>query len=286
MQSNKGVYRGWFILAGLMIVYAVSNGLLLHTLPILYPTLIDEFGWDKVQVTLPATVFFIFGALTSPPAGVLFDRYSPRLIMSTGAAGMVVALVWMSMVTELWHLVGVYALFALSLSLCGLVASMVILTRWFDARRGRATGLLLLASSFGGAIFPWLVGHLMKTHSWRELVLILAGIAAVLLFFSLLMLVRNSRSELDGFDVAVSKSRKAPVPAAALEGPSLADTLRHPTFYFVAVATASVWFCVVPLVQHQAIYLSKEVGIDRSLLPSVFSTFFVASIAARCGPAV
>ena len=271
------MYRGWWVLVGLMIVYAVSNGLMLHTLPILYPALIDEFGWDNVQVTLPATVLYVVGALTSPPAGVLLDRYSPRLIMSVGTGGLVVALIWMSRVSELWHLVGVYALFAVSLSLCGLVASMVIVTRWFDGRRGRATGFLLLASSFGGAVFPWLVALLIEQRGWRASVLLLAAIAGALFALALKWLVRSRPGAGDGQDFAADVSPGPMKPT----GPTLAASLKSPIFYFVAVATATVWFTVVPLVQHQSIYLAREVGVDRSLLPAIFSTFFAASMAGK-----
>ena len=57
-------YRRWFVLFGLMLIYAASSGIIVHTLPLLYPPLIDEFGWTITQMTLPATVLSIFGAIT------------------------------------------------------------------------------------------------------------------------------------------------------------------------------------------------------------------------------
>ena len=35
------------------------------------------------------------------------------------------------------------------------------------------------------------------------------------------------------------------------------------------------------MTQHQSIYLAKDVGIDRALLPAVFSTFFAASVVGK-----
>ena len=112
-----------------MFVYAASNGIIVHTLPLLYPSLIEEFGWSTAQITLPATAFFIFGAVTSPPAGALFDRFPVRRIMSIGVSSMILSLLCFSFISELWQLVTVYLIFGLSLSLCGLTASMVILTK-------------------------------------------------------------------------------------------------------------------------------------------------------------
>ncbi|MDA8677033.1 MFS transporter, partial [Luminiphilus sp.] len=113
--------RKWSVLSGLFLVYMASNGITLHTLPLLYPELIETFGWRASEVTLPATVFFVVGALTSPPAGWLLDRYSSRLIIALGGLLLCIGLVAYGMTQTLWQLVAVYALLGLALSLCGLV---------------------------------------------------------------------------------------------------------------------------------------------------------------------
>ena len=190
------LYRGWWVLAGLVLIYAATNGILLHTLPLLYPSLIDEFGWDEVQVTLPATMFFVVAAITSPPAGVLLDRYSARKIILAGVIGIALGLAAFSRVDGLWQLVAVYILFAVSLSMSGLVSNMLILTRWFSRLRGRATGILLMASSLGGAVFPLLLGASMDAFGWRNSLLLFAAVAAVMTIVPLIVMVRDRPSDL------------------------------------------------------------------------------------------
>ena len=43
--------RKWSVLSGLFLVYMASNGITLHTLPLLYPELIETFGWRASEVT-------------------------------------------------------------------------------------------------------------------------------------------------------------------------------------------------------------------------------------------
>ena len=63
------------------------NGVTLHIiLPGLYPELTDSFDLQASEVTLPATVFFVIGAVTLAPAGWLLDRDSSRVIIATGSA--------------------------------------------------------------------------------------------------------------------------------------------------------------------------------------------------------
>jgi len=278
MSSFFKNYRRWFVLSGLMLIYGASNGIVVHTLPLINPELIDEFGWDTAQVTLPATVFYIFGALSSPPAGVLFDRFSPRKIMLVGVIGLVASLLAFAAVTELWQLVAVFLGFGLSLSLCGLTAGMVVLTRWFDGMRGRATGMLLLASSFGGSLFPLLLGKGMESYGWRGGITMIAVIGALMAIPALLFLVLDRPREGDVLDKPSPASKARPT-----GGPTLRASLQTPTFYLIALATGGMWFCIVALLQHQSIHLVKDVGIDRKLLPGMFSLFYICSLIGKFG---
>jgi len=113
--------KKWSVLSGLFLVYMASNGITLHTLPLLYPELMEEFGWRESEVTLPATIFFIVGAITSPPAGWLLDRYSSRTIITLGSLLLSLALLGYSNTHTLWELVAIYAVLGIALSLCGLV---------------------------------------------------------------------------------------------------------------------------------------------------------------------
>jgi OFA family oxalate/formate antiporter-like MFS transporter len=286
-QSNN-LFRGWWVLFGLFLVYAASNGILMHTLPLIYPELMDEFGWTRAQVTLPATVFFIVGAITSPPAGFLLDRYSPRLIILAGAIGMVVGLALYSGFSSLWQLVFIYALFGVSLSLGGLVSNMLILSRWFVRFRGRATGILLMASSLGGVVFPLILGKGIENFGWRPTLLLFSAIASAMMLIPLIFLIRNQPQDLkvavDGVsnvakasdaDAAELKTSSSPV------GVTLRQALKQRNFYLMAIATAAVWFSIISMVQHQSIYLAKDVGIDRTFLPVLFSTFFAASVVGK-----
>jgi MFS family permease len=184
-------YRGWYVLGGLFLIYAASNGILMHTLPLLYPELMQEYGWTEAQVTLPATMLYIFGAISSPPVGVLLDRYSPRRIILTGATGVIAGLVLCAGFNQLWQLVAIFILFGLALSMCGLVSNMLILSRWFLRLRGRATGILLMASSLGGVVFPLLMGQGLEHWGWRYTMIGFAGVAAVMMVIPLLLLVRD-----------------------------------------------------------------------------------------------
>ena len=272
MTGATPLHQRWIVLSGLFLVYMASNGVTLHTLPLLYPELMDSFGWQASEVTLPATVFFVIGAVTSPPAGWLLDRYSSRAIIAIGSTLLTLGLLAYSATNSLWQLVAVYALLGLALSLCGLVSNMVMLTGWFDSGRGRATGILLMASSLGGALFPLAVGTGIEQLGWRQTVLLTGvGVGSVMLG-SVWLLLRDGRR--------VMPASARPEPSSRL-GERVIPLLLTRRFAAIVFATGSLWFVIIALTQHQSIHLARDVGLARSSLPSVFSLFFGCSVVGK-----
>ena len=272
MTGATPQHRRWIVLGGLFLVYMASNGVTLHTLPLLYPELMDSFGWQASEVTLPATVFFVIGAVTSPPAGWLLDRYSSRAIIGFGSTLLTLGLLAYSATSSLWQLVAVYALLGLALSLCGLVSNMVMLTGWFDSGRGRATGILLMASSLGGALFPLAVGSGIEQLGWRQTVLLTGVGVGSLMLGSVWLLLRDGRR--------LMPDSPSPGPSSDREQRVIPLILTR-RFAAIVFATGSLWFIIIALTQHQSIHLARDVGLARSSLPSVFSLFFACSMVGK-----
>ena len=272
MTGATPQHRRWIVLGGLFLVYMASNGVTLHTLPLLYPELMDSFGWQASEVTLPATVFFVTGAVTSPPAGWLLDRYSSRAIIGFGSTLLTLGLLAYSATSSLWQLVAVYALLGLALSLCGLVSNMVMLTGWFDSGRGRATGILLMASSLGGALFPLAVGSGIEQLGWRQTVLLTGVGVGSMMLGSVWLLLRDGRR--------LTPDSPSPGPSSDREQRVIPHLLTR-RFATIVFATGSLWFIIIALTQHQSIHLARDVGLARSSLPSVFSLFFGCSVVGK-----
>jgi sugar phosphate permease len=211
----------------------------------------------------------------------MLDRYSPRRILLVGVIGMSIGLACFSFITTLGQMIAVYVVLALSLSLCGLVANMLVLSRWFGRLRGRATGILLMASSLGGAVFPLVLGATLDAQGWRGALLIFAGIAAVMTIPPLLFVIRDKPSDVG---VAIDGEKTAVQPEASKSsrvGTTLREAVRHKEFFLIAFSTAAVWFAIISMIQHQSIYLARDIGVDRGLLPKMFSVFFLCSVVGK-----
>ena len=145
-------------------------GFALYGLPFFYDFFFKDLGWTRQAVTsgnayskIGAAV--VFGLI----AGIIVDTFGPRRLMLVGIVLAGGALVGLSTVTSgaFWLFYLFYGLNALGYVFGGPLPNQVILSRYFDAGRGRAMGIAYLGIGIGGVIVLQLAPFLIQTIGWR-----------------------------------------------------------------------------------------------------------------------
>ncbi len=275
------MFFGWWVLLGIFISYTALVGIQVYTLPLFYPSLMGEFGWSNPSIAWAATIFFLTGAIITPFVSSLFDRCSVRIFMIVGGFVAALALFGYRSLHTLTQLAIIYMVFALSQVCAGQVPTMLVITRWFRRYRGIAVGITLMGPDVGGVVFPLVFKYVLARGGWRDVMFVLMIISATLMLASSVFFIR-SRPEDKGLlpDGDLVKTETADVPAIQMPhtGLTLSEALRMPAFYILAFATGALWFCMNGIVQHQAIFMNKELGITMQTVPVIVSTLFVFSI--------
>lgn len=85
MKNRLPFYYGWVIVAVVFVTMAIGvNARTAFSL--LFPPIIDEFGWDR-GITAGAFSFgFVVSGFMSPLIGRMMDRFGPRAVMELGVA--------------------------------------------------------------------------------------------------------------------------------------------------------------------------------------------------------
>jgi len=279
------IFYGWYVLLALFVTYAVSNGISNYTLPLLYPSLIEEFTWNEAEVTRPAALMFFAAAFYSIAVGFLIDRFSARIIMITGAVIVIVDLIVYTFISELWQLTAVHLVFSFGLALCGMMPVMVVASRWFVKHRGFAFGFLLMASSFGGAVLPLTIAGNLQVYDWRGALWTLITIAAVLMVAPLVWPLRNRPSDKglnpDGVTSADLARVEEKTQLGVAAGATVRQAMQMPMFYLLIVATGTLWFCITGVLQHQSVYLARDNGLEGADLARAVSVFFGCSVVGK-----
>src|SRR6266852_5708133 len=130
-------------------------GLALYGLPFYYDFMVKDFGWSNFQVTSGNAISkLVVGPLFGFTAGWLVDSFGPRRLMLTGVVMAGGALIGLSVMSALWMFYLFYLFNALGYVCGGPLPNQVLLSRWFEAARGRAMGFAYLGIGVGGALVP------------------------------------------------------------------------------------------------------------------------------------
>ncbi len=282
------VFYGWFMLFGLFLMYSATNGIGMYAFGVLRKMQAPAFGLDaQSQAALPGILFLVV-ALVSPFVGWLLDRYDTKKLITVGAL-LVVSLVFAhKFVTNYSGLVVIYSLFAIGMSLAGIISFMYLINKWFRKNVGLAAGLLLIGSSFGGIVFPKLAA---AAGDWQTACVWMGGLGAIFLLVPLFF-IKNTPQEMgltpDGlpilaqntegvFNVGIGMSDIGTTPPTSLEGISLKEALKTPVFYLVLLVTGALWFCINGYLQNHAFYMT-DLGKNAGETASILGTFSMMAI--------
>jgi MFS transporter, OFA family, oxalate/formate antiporter len=238
--------------------------------------LLDEFKLTNEEVSQPAFIMLLLVAVLAALVGFLLDRFSPKAIMVGGALVLLGCLLALASVTAFVQVKLIYVAIGLGLTAAGIVSSMYLITKWFQKYRGLAVGIFLMGSSFGGAVFNKVAGWGMAQYDWRTAALILLGCGVVVMLLPLLLLVRNRPQDLgllpDGAAQVVEGT------AFRYAGPTLGQAAQSPQFYLLLFSTAALWFCIMGVINHQVLFIEKDLGHAKPLVTNVTSLFFLCSV--------
>jgi len=132
-------------------------GFAFYGLPFFYDFFVRELGWTRAQVTSGnAFAKLVIGPLFGFFAGVVVDRFGPRRLMLLGILFAGLAPIGLGGTTTLAAFYAFYLMNALGYVTGGPLPNQVMLSRWFDAGRGKAMGIAYLGIGVGGALVPLL----------------------------------------------------------------------------------------------------------------------------------
>ncbi len=259
-------------------------GLALYGLPLYYDFMVRDFGWSRTQVTSGnALSKLLVGPLFGFAAGWFVDRFGPRRLMIAGVLMAGVALIGLGRMSALWMFYFFYLLNALGYVCGGPLPNQVLLSRWFDAGRGKAMGFAYLGIGVGGAIVPLLSAALVNAFGWRVALQVL-GVLIIALALPFAYFVRESpddarlkgsRSDRVAPDATGSRlTEREPFRRAALARPE--DT-------GVLSCSRAASMCSIAAVggtnQHLKLYLSLDRGYSQGDAARIISLVLTLSIA-------
>ncbi|MEM7282185.1 MAG: MFS transporter [Pseudomonadota bacterium] len=225
---------------------SIVSGAFFYARGIFLPSMADDFGGSRLDVTLAFTVAQAVGAFAAPVIGLLLDRYHPRYILLGGAIMVSIGYVLTSLVETHLQLYLVFGLlFGAGWRSISSFATSRVLVQWFHRRRGLALSLDVAGASFAGVFVPVVAIWLMAEFGWRPGFAAFAILTMGLVVPLVIFVIHRSPEDLGLRPDGDSVSESAPeVVQESDRAWTAKGILQTPAFWGV-VFVFSAMFCVL-----------------------------------------
>src|SRR5919106_5947586 len=143
------MFYGWIVVAVVFVTMAIGvNARTAFSL--LFPPIVDEFGWQRGATAGAFSFGFFVSAVLSPLLGRLMDRLGPRVVIGLGIALMGIGFLLASLIAAPWQLYATLGMLVGAGSVClGYTGMGLFLPHWFVRRRGLAMSIAFSGVGIG-----------------------------------------------------------------------------------------------------------------------------------------
>ncbi len=284
-------YYGWVVIAIACVSMAV--GVNVRTaFSLLFPPILEEFGWERGPTAAAFSVGFFFNALVNPLMGVIFDRFGPRITMPAGCVMMSLGMGLAPFSTEPWHLFVTFGALVVGGGIfVTYIGHSMFLPNWFVRMRGLAIGIAFSGVGIGSMImFPWLQG-IIDGEGWRQACWTLAILTLVLVAPLNAVFQRHHPHDLglrpDGDGEPGDGGHPDPADAIVDEAWAtkdwrLSEALCTARFWWLTLALSGGLFAWYAIQVHQTKYLG-EIGFSSQFSALALGLVGLAAIAGQIG---
>jgi MFS family permease len=173
--------RAWGIVGALSITETVSWGILYYAFAVFLLPMQQDFDASAAALTGAFSLALLVSAVAGIAVGRHLDRHSPRGVMTAGSvAGVLLVLAW----SQVEGLAAFYLLWAgIGVVMAAVLyePAFVVLAKWFadPAERRRAMTAMTLVAALASFIFLPVSQALIDGQGWRDALVILAVVLAV-----------------------------------------------------------------------------------------------------------
>ena len=282
------MFYGWWVVATAALGLCLGAApIIVYSFAVFFKPLSQEYHAGRAAISFAFTLQNVAAALFAPLTGRLIDQFGARKIILPGTAIFGLMLLSSKLLGgKLWHFYIFFAVLGIIQGGSSPVSYSVVVSRWFDRRRGLGLGLMMLGIGVGAMLVPYAAQRLIAMYGWR-MAYGTYGLAVLVLALPIAAtFLRNDPRDKgllpDGIVEAVGVGRPVTEKDASVEGLTWHEIWHSPSFWLLVssffLAGASVHACVLHLSP-----LLTDRGISAQAAAAAISVVGFAVLIARVG---
>lgn len=175
------IYYGWIIVAISLVSMSFWLGIR-SSFSVFYVVLLEDFQWNRGGSAGVQSMALITYTILSPLVGGLIDRFGPRRVIIPGIFVLVLGLTMNAAVETLAQFYLFYGVIMGSGITCiGIVSYSIILSHWFEKKRGLASGIAVSGMGLGTFVLVPVSQYFISIWGWRVTFILLGCLTLVIL---------------------------------------------------------------------------------------------------------
>ena len=269
MDESSRHYPGW------RVVWACGVGAFFASIPfqvfgVFLRPISEEFSWSRESASGAYAAMALLAAVSAPIIGRVIDRQGARRVIVPSLTIVSAAVASLSMLTpSRAHLYAVYGVIGFAAIGASAVAYSRVIFSWFDARRGRALGLMLAGGMVSGILAPPAAVNLIRLFGWRAAWLTLGAVSLIV-----------------GVPIVTRLLREGPATvthaAAPAPGATVGEAVRSRLFWTLIATVFGASLMTSGALVHVSALLTDR-GLTPAAAAAVMSAMAAANLTGRLG---
>ena len=240
----KEMHYGWVIVGAVFLIMAAAWGIVYNCSSLFIDPISDELGFSRSQINATMTIRAACQMGVSLFAGKIFKRFDIKGVMKVASIVLVVSFFTFSFAVSLWSFYLITFISSISITLIAIIPLSIIISNWFDEKKGTALGIAFMGSGVGGMIFSSLTGIWIEAYGWRVAYQILALSMGVIIIPSIFFIIKLYPREKGLQPVGVSKESAESFAAKGNFGVTLAEAMKSVKFWALNLSSILLFIMI------------------------------------------
>ena len=195
-MKEKKIFYGWIVVLGCVCITATVVPMVMSLANVYLLSVTEDMAISRSAFTLVNTITQSMGIIFSPIVAKKLATGDLKKIQTIALIAFVGAYFSFSFATAVWQLYLLAIVLGIAYTSSTLIPVSMMITNWFEEKRGLAMSIAMAGIGLGGFIFSPVLSYLLTTFGWRASYRIMAILLLAITIPISLFVLKKSPSEM------------------------------------------------------------------------------------------